>query len=179
QRFRPGGADYNHAMQHYECISIEREGDVATCLLNRPQRRNAINPGMISELRSFFGDELPASGIRAVVLRGSEGFFCAGADLHWMKQSVNFSQEQNHEDALALYDMFDAIDSAPCLTIAGVEGGAYGGGIGIIACCDVSIATHETGYSLSDLRLGLSPATISPFVTAKIGWSNARLMMLT
>ena len=166
-------------MQQYECISIERGQDVATCLLDRPDRRNAINPQMIAELTGFFRDELPGSGIRAVVLRGSNGFFCAGADLNWMKESASFSAEQNHADALALYDMFDALDSAPCLTIAAVEGGAFGGGIGMIACCDVAIGVHGTKYSLSELRLGLSPATISPFVTAKVGASYARMLMLS
>ncbi|MCB1218610.1 enoyl-CoA hydratase/isomerase family protein [bacterium] len=163
----------------YESILIERDADVATLFLHRPERRNAINPVMIAELTEFLRNELPQSGIRALVLRGSGGFFCAGADLNYMRDSSGFSAEQNHADALALYDMFDALDAAPCLSIACVEGGAFGGGVGMLCCCDVAIAEYGCRFSLSELRLGLSPATISPFVTARLGQSHARLLMLT
>ena len=98
-------------MSRYECIEIVSSGAQARCLLNRPERRNAINPLMIRELTDFFIREVPASGFRSVQLRGNGGFFCAGADLAWMKESAGYSQDQNLLDAKALFDMFDAIDA--------------------------------------------------------------------
>lgn len=168
-------------MNQYETLHIEDRGNgVATCLLNRPDKKNALNPQMIQELTHFFDDEGgPAKEFRIVVLRGSGGFFCAGADLNWMKESAGFSAEQNKDDAQRLFDVFATLNRTPCLTVACVEGGAFGGGIGLISCCDVVLAAEDCRFSLSEVRLGLSPATISPFVTEKIGHSNARRLMLT
>ncbi len=173
------GTDYNQRMAEYKSLRIESTGAVTTCLLNRPDRRNALNPQMIAELTEFFTSELPLKQPRIVVLRGAGGFFCAGADLNWMKESAAYSAEQNRQDALALFDVFAAINAAPCLTLACVEGGAYGGGIGLIACCDMALATADSRFSLSEVRLGLSPATISPFVSARIGTGHARHLMLS
>lgn len=176
---RLAGTVYNLPMEAFQTLKIDVNDGVASCVLNRPDRRNAINPEMIAELTRFFSVTVPAERYRVVVLRGSQGFFCAGADLGWMKESAGYSAQRNQEDALALFDAFAAINAAPSLTICAVEGGAFGGGIGIISCCDIAIATQDSRYSLSEVRLGLSPATISPFVSARIGASHARHLMLS
>jgi methylglutaconyl-CoA hydratase len=162
----------------YECLELLRDGDVSEVWLNRAQVSNAINPRMIAELRHCF-TALAAESPRVVILGGNGKHFCAGADLQWMQSMSAFTPEENLADALRLADMLQAVDACPCPVVARVQGGAFGGGAGLLACCDTVIAATDARFAFSEVRLGLSPATITPYVVAKIGLSRARDLFLS
>lgn len=149
---------------------------VAHVTLNRPDRHNAFNESVIAELTRAFGI---ARGARAIVLRGAGPSFCAGADLDWMKRAAEWSAAENEADARKLSDMLAAIDASPAPVIAVAHGGVYGGGVGLVACADLAVATPDAKFRLSEVRLGLTPATISPFVLAAIGARHARRYFAT
>lgn len=144
---------------------------VAHITLNRPERHNAFNEDVIAALTDAFGQGRSA---RAIVLRGAGLSFCAGADLDWMKRAADWSQAENEADARKLSDMLAAIDASSVPVIAVAHGGVYGGGVGLVACADLAVATPDAKFRLSEVRLGLTPATISPFVLAAIGGRSAR-----
>jgi methylglutaconyl-CoA hydratase len=144
--------------------------------LARPERRNAFDAALIAELTDAFAD---VGDARAVVLTGDGESFCAGADVEWMRASVDLSYEENVEDALTLRRMLDAIDSCPAPVVAVVHGHALGGGAGLVACADVAIAEAETVFAFSEVKLGIVPAVISPFVLAKTGRGPARRYFVT
>ncbi len=168
-------------MGEYIQIGVEEKtsGAIATITLGRPELHNAFNAQMIAELREAFSSFGKNSPVRAIVLRGEGKSFCAGADLHWMRQMVDFSFEQNVADAHTLAAMFRAIQQCPKPVIARVHGAAFGGGVGLVAACDMAFATESATFCLSEVKLGLLPAVISPFVIKKIGEGQARRYFLT
>lgn len=122
---------------------------------------------------------MPVGDVRAVVLSGNGKSFCAGADVNWMRASLEYTHDENVADALAMAKMFDAINVCPIPTIARIHGAALGGGVGLAAVCDIVIASEETRFAFSEAKLGIAPAVISPYVLAKIGRSHARALFLT
>ena len=165
-------------MSHPLLTSLDDNG-VATVTLNRPDVHNAFNDDLIWELNETFTKLGADPAVRVIVLTGAGKSFSAGGDLNWMKEAASYSKEQNLRDAQLLSDMFNTINSCPKPTIAIVNGTAFGGGVGLISCCDIAIGVYGSLYSLSEVRLGLTPATISPFVLAAIGERAARRYFLT
>ncbi len=162
-----------------EVLLIQRdESGVVTLTLNRPEVHNAFNPALIDRLIDVF-ETLHANPPRVVILTGLGHAFSAGADLGWMQEMVEATEADNRADAKRLARLFRLLDEMPCPTIARVNGHAFGGGVGLIACCDLAIASEKAQLGLTEVRLGLSPATIAPFVVAKIGTKHARRLMLT
>jgi len=161
----------------FQNIYVEEKASVCWLNLNRPQVKNAMDAQTIRELKEFFSRSF--EGVRAVVLRGTGDFFCAGGDLNWMKSSLKKCKSENEADALELAKMLRALDECPVPVICQVKGGAFGGGVGLVAVSDIVIADEKAQFSLSEVRLGLIPATIGPLVMRKIGYSQARRLYLT
>ena len=157
-------------------LRIERDGPVLRVTLARPERRNAFDAALITELAEAFVD---VGRARAVVLAGEGPSFSAGADVDWMRSSVDLSFEENVADANALRRMLEAIDSCPAPVVARVQGHALGGGCGLVACSDVAIADTGAVFAFSEVKLGIIPAVISPFALARIGPAAARRYFLT
>ena len=151
---------------------------VALITLNRAEKHNAFNDAMISTLTHYFEKAAQDSQVRAVVLKAEGKSFSAGADAQWMKKMASYSEQENHADAMKLATMLHTLYSLPKTTIARVQGAAFGGAVGLIACCDIAVAVEGALFSLTEVLLGLLPATISPFVLRSIGPSNARRVML-
>lgn len=160
-------------------IDLLRQGPVARVWLRRPERRNAFDAQTIAALTQAFVSLSQDAELRVVVLGAHGQAFCAGADLNWMQAMAGYSWDENHADALALADMLWAIDQCPVPVIAEVQGDCYGGGVGLVAACDIAVATQEAHFSLSEVRLGLIPATISPYVIRAMGERAARRYMVT
>ena len=152
---------------------------VARVVLNRPDVRNAFNAPLIAELTALLRALDADPAVRAVVLAGAGSTFCAGADLHWMQQMASFSPRQNRADAGALAAMLAALEGLSKPTVARVHGAAFGGGAGLVACCDIALGTPDATFAFSEARLGLIPAAISPYVVAAIGARAARRYFLT
>ena len=161
----------------YQTISVDSKEDVLWCKLNRPEVRNAFNAEMIRELTDFA--ESVNEDVRAVVLCGEGNLFCAGGDLRWMQGSLDFDHAENLEDARKLARMYFALDRLPAPLIGIVHRAAMGGGVGLVAVCDYAIATKDTQFSFSEVRLGIVPACIAPFVLRKIGPGHARALFIT
>lgn len=147
--------------------------------LNRPEVKNAFHPEMIQELTEAFLSLSKQNDIKAILLKGSGTSFCAGADLNWMKEMVNYSFAENKQDSYLLWNMFEAILKCECPVVGLIHGAVYGGAIGLVACCDYVIADVKTQYCFSEVRLGLAPAVISSFVLNKISAALVRPYMLT
>jgi methylglutaconyl-CoA hydratase len=156
-------------------LRIERDGDLLRITLDKPERRNAFDADLIAALTEAFGD---VGSARAVVLAGNGSSFCAGADVEWQRSSIDLSYDENVEDALRLYRMCETIDSCPAPVVARVHGYALGGGSGLVACADISIAAPDATFGFSEVKLGIVPAVISPFVLPRIG-AHARRYFLT
>src|SRR2546426_2303545 len=156
-------------------LRVEREGHVLRVTLARPERRNAFDAGLIAELTEAFAD---VGDAQAVVLAGDGPSFCAGADVEWQRAAIDLSYDENVEDALRLYRMLEAVDSCPAPVVARVQGYALGGGSGLVACADVALAAPDATFGFSEVKLGIIPAVISPFVLPKIG-AHARRYFLT
>ena len=167
-----------------DALIVDREGPrgaVVRVSLNRPDVHNAFNAELIGELRTTFRtfhDE-PPDKLRVVVLAGNGPSFCAGADVTWMRASLGLSREQNEQDAMVMAEMFDALDRCPVPVIARIHGAALGGGMGLCAVSDLVIAEAGARFGFTEVRLGLLPAVISPFVIAKIGESHARALFVS
>ncbi len=163
----------------YTALEVDVRNAVALITLNRPEVHNAFDQTLIAELT----DALLATGtdenVRAVVLLGAGESFCAGADLNWMRRMAGFSTAQNLADARALAAMLSTLNTLEKPTIARVHGAAFGGGVGLVACCDIAVAAHDATFAFSEARLGLIPATISPYVIEAIGARAARRYFLT
>jgi methylglutaconyl-CoA hydratase len=159
-------------------IVATRAGAV-TVIMHRPERKNAFNADLISALSEAFETLRGAEGVRVVFLRGEGGTFSAGADLDWMREAVDRSESDNRDDAFAMAYMLKQLWDLPALTVALVEGGAFGGGAGMAAACDLAIATADARFSFSEVKLGLIPATISPYVVAAVGPRAARGLFAT
>jgi len=160
-------------------VLVEIRDRVAFVTLNRPEIRNAFDEALIANLTALLGRLDADPGVRAVVLGGAGSAFCAGADLNWMKRMAGYDYEQNLADARALAAMLKALDRMAKPTIARVHGPAFAGGIGLVAACDIAVGTPEAKFCLSEAKLGLSPATISPYVVRAIGEKAARRYFLS
>jgi methylglutaconyl-CoA hydratase len=165
-------------MEH-TLVAVRRDGPVAYVALDRPEVRNAFNAELIAELDVTFGALGADHDVRAIVLSGNGKTFCGGADVNWMRASLELSFEANVEDARHMSRMFRAIDRVPKPVIARVHGAALGGGAGLVAVCDIAIADEATVFGFTETKLGILPAVISPFVLNKIGPSHARALALT
>ena len=163
----------------FQTIKVDERDHVAWITLDRPEVRNAFNDIMISEVADAFKNINGRKDLRVVVLTGNSQSFCAGADLNWMRDVMNFSYEQNLDDSLKLAQMFHLMFTCPLPTIARVNGPAIGGGCGMAAVCDIVIASEKAVYSLSEVKLGLVPACISPYVIRRMGDKNCREYFLT
>ncbi|HEY9235476.1 MULTISPECIES: enoyl-CoA hydratase-related protein [Phenylobacterium] len=152
---------------------------VAFVTITRAARRNAFNAEVIAALHEAFETLQGAEGVRVVFVRGAGGTFSAGADLEWMRDAAEHTEADNRDDAMQMAKMLKSLWDIPALTVALVEGGAYGGGAGLAAACDMAIATADAKFSFSEVRLGIIAATISPYVVAAIGPRNARALFAT
>ncbi len=159
-------------------IATDARG-LARVTLNRPEKHNAFDAKLIARITAAFGKLGRDAAVRAVLLSGNGPSFCAGADAGWMRDSANLSLAENRADALNLSDMLWAIDRCPRPVIAIAHGNIFGGGVGLVACADMVIVQSSARFRLSEVRLGLTPATISPFLIGKIGASAARRYILT
>ncbi|HEU5489722.1 MAG TPA: enoyl-CoA hydratase-related protein [Gaiellaceae bacterium] len=152
-------------------LKVGRDGHVLRVTLAKPERRNAFDAGLIAELAEAFAD---VGAARAVVLEGEGPSFCAGADVEWQRAAIELSYDENVEDAMRLYAMLEAVDSCPVPVVCCVHGFALGGGSGLVACADVAVAWPDAVFGFTEVRLGIVPAVISPFVLAKIGSAARR-----
>jgi len=160
-------------------LQIEKAGKVATVRLNRPDKHNAFDELLIAELTQAFRDLASDAAVRVVVLAANGQSFSAGADLDWMKRMSAMGRAENERDAMALANLMEAIDHCPKPVVGVIQGAAFGGGVGLVACCDIAIATSSASFCLSEVRLGLIPAVISPYVAAAIGPRACRRYFLT
>ena len=160
-------------------LLVEKKAGVAWITLNRPEVRNAFDDALIASLKNCFSELEADRSTRIVVLAGNGPAFCAGADLNWMKRMAGYGYEENLADARSLADMLAALDRLPKPTIARVHGAAFAGGTGLVAACDIAIGTPQAKFCFSEAKLGLSPATISPYVMRAIGERAARRYFLT
>ena len=159
-------------------LDVSPEG-IAVVTLNRPEKRNAFDELMIGGLRETFETLKGADHVRAVFLRGAGDSFCAGADVDWMQRAAAYTEEDNETDALLLARMLQHLRDLPQLTVALVHGAAMGGGAGLVAACDIGVALKDAKFRFSEVRLGLTPATISPFVVEAIGERWAKALFVT
>ncbi|PDV97393.1 enoyl-CoA hydratase-related protein [Candidatus Chloroploca asiatica] len=157
-------------------LELTRDGAIATLTLRRPEVRNAFNAALIAALCEVCAEVSRDRSVRVLVLRGEGVAFCAGADLHWMQASMAFSHEENLEDAGQLDAMFAALNELPQAVIGCVHGATLGGGIGLVACCDMVIASETASFGFTEARLGLLPAVIARYVVPKIGPGHARAL---
>lgn len=160
-------------------LDIQNAGGVATIRMNRPEKHNAFDDVLIAELTDAFRRAGNDGTARVVVLESTGPSFSAGADLGWMKRMAGEPREANERDSMALADLMSAIDLCPKPVLGLVQGAAFGGGVGLAACCDIVIASEAASFSLSEVRLGLIPAVISPYVAAAIGARACRRYFLT
>lgn len=166
-------------MAEYTTIELSVTEGIARVTLARPDVRNAFNANVIAELRDVFARLSGAPDVRVVVLAGQGKVFCGGADINWMRESLDLSFEANAIDAERMSDMFRTIDGCAHPVIARIQGGALGGGAGLAAVCDIAIAAEDATFGFTEVKLGILPAVISPFVLSKIGPSHARALFLT
>jgi methylglutaconyl-CoA hydratase len=159
-------------------LSVSPSG-VAEVVLNRPEKRNSFNAEIIAGLQRVFETLHGADTVRVVFLRGAGGTFSAGGDLEWMRAQAAASQADNRDDAMALARMLKALHDVPALTVALVNGAAMGGGAGLVAACDMAVAAPDAQFAFSEVRLGLTPATISPYVVQAVGPRRARALFAT
>jgi methylglutaconyl-CoA hydratase len=162
-----------------DILLVEKREQVAFVTLNRPQIRNAFDEALIADLAAALVELDADAAVRAVVLGGAGSAFCAGADLNWMKRMAGYGYEQNLADARALAAMLKTLDRMAKPTIARVHGPAFAGGVGLVAACDIAVGTPDAKFCLSEAKLGLSPATISPYVVRAMGEKAARRYFLT
>jgi methylglutaconyl-CoA hydratase len=168
-----------HSFLRLERLELDIDGPVARVWLNRPDVRNAIDGLMISELRQVLFDLGTVEAVRVIVLAGRGQAFCAGADIEWMRARAAFTRDDNLREAQALADMFFTVYQSPKPIVAKVHGSAMGGGAGLVAAADIAVAALGTEFGFPEVRLGLIPAVISPYVLGKIGESAARELFLT
>ncbi len=163
----------------YTRLRLERRGPVARVVLNRPEVRNAFDDGMIAELTDAFAALSADSSVRAAVLTGEGKIFCAGADVQWMRRAASYGREENIEDARRMARMLRTIDTCSIPVIGEIRGAAIGGGVGLAAVCDIALAAEGAVFALAEVKLGILPAAISPYVLRAIGPRQARDLFLT
>lgn len=167
-------------MSAYENIELDvSRAGVAVVLLNRPERRNAFNAEVIAELSDVFETLTKNPEVRCVIIRGAGPVFSAGADIEWMRAASHYTQSDNEEDGLATAEMLRRLNGLPQVTIAAIQGAAMGDGVGLAAACDISVAHADSKFAFSEVRLGIIPATISPYVIEAIGPRWARALFVT
>lgn len=162
-----------------QSLAIEREGPIGLLTLNRPERHNAFDDALIQELTEALRSMEAEDSVRVVVLSGAGKSFSSGADLNWMRRMAGFSKEENLRDAMGLGALMRTLAHLRKPTIARVHGAAYGGGVGLVACCDIAVGAQRATFALTEAKLGLIPAVISPYVVAAIGERAARRYFLT
>jgi methylglutaconyl-CoA hydratase len=162
-----------------DALHLHRDGPVARLRMTRAQVHNAFDAGLIAGLTAALGEITADASVRVLVLEAEGASFSAGADLNWMRGMAAASEEENREDSLALARLMRTLDELPKPTIARVQGAAFGGGVGLVACCDIAIGVPEVKFGLTEAKLGLLPAVISPYVIAAIGSRNARRYFAT
>ena len=160
-----------------QALRIEQDGELLRVAMARPERRNAFDAALIAELTEAFS--AVGGDVRAVLLSGDGPSFCAGADVEWQRASIDLTFDENVEDALRLHAMLAALDSCPVPLVTRVQGYALGGGSGVVACADVAVAAPDATFGFSEVRLGIIPAVISPFVFARIGGGAARSLFVS
>jgi methylglutaconyl-CoA hydratase len=160
-------------------VRLEHDGPIARVRLSRPEVHNAFDPQMIGAVREIFDALTTDNSCRAVVLGGEGPSFCAGADLRWMRDSLEYTAAENLRDAQALAAMLQAVAGCPIPVVARVHGSALGGGVGLVAACDIVIAADDARFGFTEARLGLAPAVVAPYVVARIGAGRARSLFLT
>lgn len=163
----------------WQTLDIGRQAHVATVMLNRPDVRNAFNDTAIAEITQAFRELGVDDGVRAIVLAARGPAFCAGADLNWMRKMAGYTHEENRADAMHLARMLHTIHTCPKPVVAKIQGDCYAGGMGLVAACDIAVAAEAIIFCLSEVKLGLIPATISPYVIKAMGENAARRYFLT
>ncbi|MPZ45166.1 MAG: enoyl-CoA hydratase/isomerase family protein [Betaproteobacteria bacterium] len=162
------------------CVLLHTAANgVATLTFDRPDLHNAIDEATIAEFKAGLAKVAADPDVRVLVIAGNGKSFCAGADLNWMQRTADYDEAQNYRDALEFTELLAALDTMPKPTIARVHGPAYGGGVGIVAACDIALGTPQAAFMFSEVRLGLVPAMISPYAVAAIGERHARRYMLS
>lgn len=162
----------------YNTLQVELREGVLTVALHRPDVHNAFNDELIGEAIDLFSN-IDTEAARAVVLKGTGRNFCAGADLNWMSRMVSYTREENIRDSSLLAKMYALINECPLPVVGRIQGAAIGGGVGLVSVCDVAVTTNTTQFGLSEVKLGILPAVISPYVIGKIGPTHARALFLT
>jgi methylglutaconyl-CoA hydratase len=163
----------------YELIDVLKDNDIVTVMLNRAEVHNAMNERLIKEITTCFKELANDEKTKVIVLTGKGESFCAGADLNWMKSMVMYSKEENIRDSRLLLDLFETIYSCPKPVIGKINGHAFGGGVGLIAVCDINIATIGSKFAFSEVKLGIIPSVISTYVARRIGLSNMKRLFIT
>ena len=163
----------------YDTLMVKKEENVFTVTLNRPEVHNALNEKLMRELTSCFREINLDKTIRTVVLTGNGKSFCAGADLNWMKSMVKYSKEENIRDSKLLLDLYETIDTCSKPVIGKINGHAFGGGLGLLAVCDITIALPDLKFAFSEVKLGIIPAVISPYIIRRIGPAITRRLFIT
>lgn len=162
-----------------ESVVMEVDDGVGIVTLNRPQQHNAVDDVLVGELTVALEGMSADPGVRVVVISSTGESFCAGADVKWMRRAAAYSEQENVRDAKTMANLFNTLNQLPKPTLARVQGPAYGGGVGLVACCDIAIATFDAQFAFSEVRLGIIPAVIAPYVIAAIGERRARRYMLS
>jgi methylglutaconyl-CoA hydratase len=162
-----------------QALKVEVDGAVARLILARPEKHNAFDDAVIAAFTEALESVGNDAAVRVVVVAGEGKSFSAGADLNWMRRMADYSEAENLADAQALAFMLRTLNELPKPTIARVQGATFGGGVGLVACCDIAVASKAAIFCLSEARLGLTPSTISPYVVAAMGANNARRYFLT
>jgi len=162
----------------YKNLLVEESDGVVTVSLNRPDVHNAFNEELIAEAIDVFRG-IGSRDARAVILRGTGPNFCAGADLNWMSRMVRYSRDENVRDSSNLARMYAVINECPLPVIGRIQGAAIGGGVGLVAVCDIALCSADAKFALAEVKLGILPAVISPYMIAKIGQTHARALFLT
>lgn len=162
-----------------DLVRVTLRDSVLTVTLNRPDNHNAMSPAMVAALTAVFQNLPQRKEVRVVVLTGNGRSFCAGADLAFMRAAADYTFDENVADGEAIFDLMHAIDACPLPVVGRINGAAIGGGMGLVSCCDIAVAVAGAQFGFSEVRLGLVPAVISPFVLAKIGVGNGRELFLT
>ena len=163
----------------YETIEIRKEKHIATVYLNRPEVHNAMNEQLMKELTTCFKELSRDDNTRIIILTGKGKSFCAGADLNWMKSMAKYSKDENIKDSRLLLDLYDSIYNCSKPVIGRVNGHAFGGGLGLFAVCDITIAIPDCKFAFSEVKLGIIPAVISTYIVRRIGLSNMRRLFIT
>ena len=162
-----------------DVVELKRDGVVLTVALNRPDQHNALTPELIDRLTAVFHQDAVHCDVRIIVLTGNGRSFCAGADLNMMRAAADYDFTANVADGKAIFDLMQAIDTCPKPVIGRVNGAAIGGGVGLVSVCDIVVAVERAKFAFSEVRLGVVPAVISPFVLVKNGVGNGRELFLT